>query len=46
MRRADAEGTVESKLTGGTTMAAEDQRDTPEAFIRGIEAGVEKKFTA
>ncbi len=27
-------------------MAAEDQRDTPEAFIRGIEAGVEKKFTA
>ena len=27
-------------------MAAEDQRDTPEAFIRGVEAGVEKKFTA
>ena len=27
-------------------MAAEDQRDTPEAFINGIEAGVEKKFTA
>lgn len=27
-------------------MAAEDQRDTPESFIKGIEAGVEKKFTA
>lgn len=27
-------------------MAAEYQRDTPESFIKGIEAGVEKKFTA